>query len=621
MADKRNEAASQKSRRTNQRNKAPEQEARIGDPGRKALGAGNQGGRKREKTRRLSIRSKILIPCLLLNLIACLMIGWSMYSRARNELVYAAQDEAGFASQVALEKMDGDALAALMPGDETTEAYENMCRELNELRGNSNILFLYTLSERNGKICYILDTDESEGHNMIEEDAAEDLTPFMTECFENQSLVVEDYINESDGVPVISAFQPIYDSNGQFVGILGADYNATNIQNSLNVLERRGVFIVGFFLILSLLVILLVTGRISQGLFVVNRKVADLNSSDGDLTKQLDIHSGDELELIADKMNRFLDSLREVIVKIADSSRMLQDSSGNVSENISAAASQLTEVSATMEEMSAMMEETAASIHQIGEISSHMEELVTEIKKRATDGFGLAEEIDGRAGKLLLEAVNSKENIEAMTSRIEENMSRKMAQSREVEKIQGLTDHILSIASQTNMLALNASIEAARAGEHGRGFAVVADEIGKLAGNSGEIAGQIQDISNLVVRAVNELAQEAGGMLEFVRTDVMKDYDGLVTTAKRYKEDAGTTRGFMEEFQEKAGLLKHEIDRVTEALDGIAIATEENAKGIENVTNSTAALVKNVNNVEGEARQNLDIAAELNTIIGQFKYE
>lgn len=618
MTNKRNETASAKSKAENQRNEAGNAKNRTGNQRNEA---GNHRIRKKERTRRLSIRSKILIPCLLLNLVACLMIGWSMYSRARNELVHAAQDEAGFASQVALEKVDGDALAAQMPGDETTEAYQEMCQALNDLRGSSNILFLYTLSERDGKICYILDTDESAGHNMIEEDATEDLTPFMTKCFENQNLVVEDYINESDGTPVISAFQPIYDSGGQFVGILGADYDATNIQNSLNVLERRGVIIVGFFLVLSLFVILIVTGRISRGLFVVNRKVADLNSSDGDLTKQLDIHSGDELELIADKMNQFLNSLREVIVKIADSSRMLQDSSGNVSENISAAASQLTEVSATMEEMSAMMEETAASIHQIGEISSRMEELVTEIRNRAGDGFDLAAEIDNRAGKLLEEAVSSKENTENMTGRIEENMNQKMAQSREVEKIQGLTDDILSIASQTNMLALNASIEAARAGEHGRGFAVVADQIGKLAGNSGEIAGQIQDISNSVIRAVNELAREAGGMLDFVRTDVMKDYDGLVTTAERYKEDAGTTRGFMEEFRETAGLLKNEIDHVTEALDGIAIATEENAKGIENVTNSTNALVKNVNNVEGEARQNLDIAAELNTIIGQFKYE
>lgn len=604
MADKRSETTSKKNRR---RNQSEESENNI--------------IRKRERTRRLSIRSKILIPCLLLNLVSCLIIGWSMYSRARNELVFAAQDEAGFASQVALEKVDGDAMAALMPGDETTEAYQEMYRALNDLRGSSNILFLYTLSERNGKICYILDTDESAGHNMIEEDASEDLTPFMTECFAKQDLVVEDYINESDGVPVISAFQPIYDSNGQFVGILGADYNAENIQNSLKVLERRGVFIVGFFLILSLFVILLVTGRISQGLFVVNRKVADLNSSDGDLTKQLDIRSGDELELIADKMNRFLNSLREVIVKIADSSRMLQDSSGNVSGNISAAASQLTEVSATMEEMSAMMEETAASIHQIGESSSHMEELVQEIKDRAGDGFDLAAEIDSRAGKLLKEAVSSKENTETTTSRIEENMNRKMAQSREVEKIQGLTDDILSIASQTNMLALNASIEAARAGEHGRGFAVVADQIGKLAGNSGKIAGQIQEISNSVVRAVNELAMEAGGMLDFVRTDVMKDYDGLVATAKQYKEDAMATSDFMEEFREAAGLLKNEIDQVTETMDGIAVATEENAKGVENVTNATAALVKNVNNVEEEARQNLNIAAELNSIIGQFKYE
>lgn len=574
----------------------------------------------RLKTRKLSIRSKIMIPCLLLNLIACLMIGWAMYGRAEEELIRAAQDEAGFAAQVAVDKIDADVLAALQPGDEESEGYMKMYTELNELRGSSNILFLYTMAMKDGNICYVLDTDESESRYMIYEDAGEDVMEEMKECFEKQELVTEESISDSDGTPVISAYSPIFDSNNEFVGILGADYDATGIQNSLNGLQSRCFVIVGFFLIVSAVVILLVTGNISRGLTAVDHKVGDLTSSDGDLTKQLDIHSGDELELIANKMNGFLQHLREVIVKIAESSEMLQDSSGNVKVNIADAASQLNEVSATMEEMSAMMEETAASLQQIDEYADHMEQLVGEIKNRAADGFGMAGEINERAGSLLKEAVTAKESTNTMVAEIENGVNQKIEQSRAVEKIQELTNDILNIASQTNLLALNASIEAARAGEHGRGFAVVADEIGQLAGNSGEIAGQIQEISNSVIRAVNELAQEAGKMLDFVRNDIMRDYDNLVLTGEKYNEDAETTKSFMEEFSDKAEQLKDEIAHVTEVLDGIAIATEENAKGIENVTTSTTVLVKSVNNVEGEAKQNLDIVENLNGIIGQFKY-
>ena len=233
----------------------------------------------------------------------------------------------------------------------------------------------------------------------------------------------------------------------------------------------------------------------------------------------------------------------------------------------------------------------------------------------------MAAEINERSRRLLGEAVEAKERTRSVVSNIEKNVNQKIEQSKEVEKIQDLTNDILNIASQTNLLALNASIEAARAGEHGKGFAVVADEIGKLASSSGETASQIQQISSDVIYNVNELAAEANKVLGYIQDKVMKDYDSLVSTVERYNEDAVTTSNFMEEFSHTAEQLRNEIANVTEVLEGISTATEENVKGIENVTNSATALVKNVNSVEGEARQNLGIVKELNDIIGQFKYE
>ena len=124
-----------------------------------------------------------------------------------------------------------------------------------------------------------------------------------------------------------------------------------------------------------------------------------------------------------------------------------------------------------------------------------------------------------------------------------------------------------------------------------------------------------------MIQSVGALASETTRMLDFVSENVMHDYDELVDTEKRYHEDADTMRNFMEEFSSKAKEMQQAIAHITDVMDGLSSATEENARGIENVTASTTRLLKNVNNVEEQAGQNLQVVEELNGIIAQFKYE
>ena len=116
------------------------------------------------------------------------------------------------------------------------------------------------------------------------------------------------------------------------------------------------------------------------------------------------------------------------------------------------------------------------------------------------------------------------------TEKMAESMRSRIEKSKAVEEISSLTELILSIA-KTNLLALNASIEAARAGEAGHGFAVVAGEIGELAANSTQTAGRIQTVSNEVINAVDELAEESGRMLELMDTTAMEGYRRLLIPA------------------------------------------------------------------------------------------
>ena len=190
-------------------------------------------------------------------------------------------------------------------------------------------------------------------------------------------------------------------------------------------------------------------------------------------------------------------------------------------------------------------------------------------------------------------------------------MTQAIENSKNVSQVNDLTDQILKISGKTNLLALNASIEDARAGEAGRGFAVVADEIRQLAESTKSTVGQIQEINQMVIEAVNELANNANNMVEYTNTRILPDYESFVTASRQYQTDAKYINDKMNGFSEKSDNLKTEMEKMGTSMENISRIIAESSTGVSNAARSAADLVDEMGSVNKEMIVNQEITADL----------
>ncbi|MDD7713728.1 MAG: methyl-accepting chemotaxis protein [Lachnobacterium sp.] len=569
------------------------------------------------RTRLLTIRAKILIPSVIIVVLVCGLMGYNSYTRFEESMVRMGVEEADMAATIVADSLDANLVSEVTVGSEGTQVYQNLQGDLRKKQKACGIAFLYTLYTDGKKVYYGVDSDE---------DAAKVGDEFADSYAELEPVFggkeyIQNYIDHTEDGDLITVYKPIEDNAGKVVAILGCDYDASSIAAELQKAVAQTLQIGGICLILAILILTIIISRITKGLMQVNAKIYDLVHNEGDLTQKLDVRSGDELELIAGNVNELLAYIRKIMIGISSGSMRLMSTSRKMVDHLSSADESITDVSATMQEMSAAMEETTSSLNQITEAIDEIYSSVERIAGNADAGKVSSQEMESRASGANDAAAEGQKKANIETEKMAASLNEKIVRSRSVEQIEVLTSNIIEITEQTNLLALNASIEAARAGEAGRGFAVVADEIGKLAGNSADAAAKIRQVSAEVIQAVDELAEGAGQMIEFVRNATEEGFGGLVATSENYATDANAMRAMMEQFAQTAEELRSTMDGIRESISAVNIAVEESAKGIAGVSESSVQLTGNVNDIQSEASDNNGIAEDLATEVARFKLE
>lgn len=530
------------------------------------------------KTRKIAISTKFLIFIVVGTVFATVLTAFVSYTTLGKYAKKSFQEDAMSMAIAAAASVDGDALVAVdAEEDESGEAFESVLNSLRAFQTTEAVEFIYSMRYDSDTVFhFVVDADPEDPADVGEEYEAEEE---MLIAWKGQACATEEPSVDEWGT-VYTGYAPVKDSAGKIVGIVGVDVAASNVSDTLFYLILNIAIASAVATVIVLIFGIVVSARMRKNFRRLNEALMAIASDDGDLTTDVSINTGDELEVIGGNFNKLLSKTRNTIRTVGDKCANVAESMDTIALRMDNSRENTTKMNDTVSNLVAAMEEITASIREISEQTANVYADTKSIKEITSVSTDCVENVDRKAIELNNLAMQAGDTLKKSAATIQQDLEIQQKKMKEVERIHSLTDSIMDISSQTNLLALNANIEAARAGEAGRGFAVVAEEIGKLANESNRAAEEIQTVSTEILQSVGGLSALATNMLSFIQQEVLPNYSEFAKTSKGFSENMVDLQRNMEKLQKMADTCEDLMKGINDSTANIGIAAEENSTDI-----------------------------------------
>ena len=401
------------------------------------------------------------------------------------------------------------------------------------------------------------------------------------------------------------------------------DDDVLDVKNEFSSYESNSrMAIIGIAVVMEVILILVLTLITASIVKPLKKSLTHINEiAQGDFSKEFEqdlLKRKDDFGQLADSLEKMRSEMKELIGEVKSEALEITGMVQEIDTSLQALDDQIENVSATTEELAAGMEETAASSEEMNAMSHEIESAAKSIAERSQDGANEADEIRERAVKIKKDTDENDRRTRSIHEEINESLTKALEDIKVVDQINVLAKSIMDITGQTNLLALNASIEAARAGEAGKGFAVVADEIRVLAEQSKAAVAHIQEVTGNVTAAVENLANDAERLLEFVGNDVVESLGGFAEMANSYNSDAANVDSLVTDFSASSEQLLASINGGMDAISDVSKTATEGATGTTDIAEKVGNVVQEAEAIKQKAETTYHSAEKLQKNVERF---